>query len=513
MNCFNLIDEPWIPVRLLDGGWTNLGVKDTLLRSREITAIENPSPLVVAALYRFLLAVLYRALEGPASLEQARTIFLDGLPVAKIANYLEKWRGRFWLFHDRWPFGQIPDFEPKEWRTWTAMAAESNADNAKVLFDHVNVQNPGEISPSAAARLLLAAQTFSVSCGKSELSHTKTAPSATGVMVLPLGRNLHDTLVFALVPQNGHVFAEDLPIWERDPDSLSTLRSNPSRPINGVADRYTWRTRAIRLKPEPTGNVIHVAFASGMHFQEGEGEDPMLGYRIDREHGRLPIQFGERGLWRDFDSLLPGPQDDGNPPRVLHHAMDLASKSVGRLPRVTLVLGQANNKANQAKIEFWRMERFTLPEALAGDVDIPKELRKLLNQGEEVQSSLWSACSRYARNLIGHGDREPDRKDVRAFLDQMIPIPLYWSTLETRFHELLQAYTLDKTESEIERFWLGSVRDALRYAWEQHKSSVANGDAWTIRALMKAELPVRKELNSLDKKISNLPPLSQKEDA
>ena len=77
MSRFNLIDEKWIPVRFPDGSRDELGIRDTLLRSREIAAIEDPSPLVVAALHRFLLAVLYRALEGPTDIDQAKALVQD----------------------------------------------------------------------------------------------------------------------------------------------------------------------------------------------------------------------------------------------------------------------------------------------------------------------------------------------------------------------------------------------------------------------------------------------------
>jgi len=223
MKEFNLIDEKWIPVRLPDATRDELGIRDTLLRSGEIAAVEDPSPLVVAGLHRFLLALLYRALEGPTDIHQAKTLFETGLPVEKITSYLEKWRDRFWLFHETYPFGQIPSFTPKTWRAWTVLAAEHNADNAKVLFDHVAIEAPGTIQPGAAVRWLLATQTFSVSCGKSELSHTGTAPSATAVLVLPLGRNLMDTLLFSLIPQNREVCSADLPIWERPPESVADL--------------------------------------------------------------------------------------------------------------------------------------------------------------------------------------------------------------------------------------------------------------------------------------------------
>lgn len=149
---FNLIDEPWIPVRWLDGRHGELGIRDTLLQAERIAEIQDASPLVVAALHRFLLAVLYRALEGPTDGQQAKTWFKQGWPGGKIETYLAQWRERFWLFDPRYPFAQIPSFEPRIWRAWTVLAAEHNADNAKVLFDHVDVNRAGGIAPAQAIR-------------------------------------------------------------------------------------------------------------------------------------------------------------------------------------------------------------------------------------------------------------------------------------------------------------------------------------------------------------------------
>lgn len=168
MSRFNLIDEKWIPVRFPDGSRDELGIRDTLLRAKEITAIEDQSPLVVASLHRLLLAVLYRALEGPTDIEQAKDLFEAGLPNDKIAQYLDKWRSRFWLFDEQYPFYQVPSYEPKEkngkkqWRSWTAMVAEHNADNAKVLFDHINTGNAGTIPAKKAVQWLIACQSFAV---------------------------------------------------------------------------------------------------------------------------------------------------------------------------------------------------------------------------------------------------------------------------------------------------------------------------------------------------------------
>jgi CRISPR system Cascade subunit CasA len=492
----NLIDEAWIPVRFFDGVLAELGIRDTLLRAKDIAVIEASSPLVVAALHRFLLAVLYRALEGPADIDQAKVWFKSGLPAEKIAAYLETWRDRFWLFDEKYPFGQIPDFEPKTWRAWTALAAEHNADNAKVLFDHIDVTHPDVIPASVTIRWMLATQTFSVSAGKSELSHTGTAPSATAVMALPIGRNLEDTLLLCLVPQNRTVLIQDLPIWERNADSLAGLKSGVERAIDGLADRYTWRTRSIRLRSDDAGNVSSLAFASGVENASKDSLDPMLAYRVDRENGRLPMQFKERGLWRDFDSLLP---DDAHlAPGVIEHATALTRFARERFPRSVLVLGQANNKA---KIEYWRMERFELPEALLSHRSIRTEIRQLLSDAEETQQALWQACRRFARDILSRGEREPDGKDVGKFVEQMPASGSYWSQLEAAFHHTLQSYTLERDPDDIRCDWLKAVRVALRSAWAQHATSVSTGDAWAIRALVRAEGAIGKQLKVLNEEI------------
>lgn len=501
MSRFNLVDEKWIPVRFPNGTRDELGIRGTLLRSKEIVAIEDPSPLVVAALHRFLLAVLYRALEGPTDIDQAKALFKTGLPSGRIETYLDKWQDRFWLFDEKYPFGQIPSFEPKTWRAWTVLATEHNADNAKVLFDHVDVVAPGTITAAAAARWLLATQTFSVSAGKSELSHTGTAPSATAAMVLPLGIDLQDTLLLSLVPQNREVATADLPQWERDPESVEHLKKGIERAAGGFADRYTWRVRSIRLNANGSDDVEEIAFASGVKNLSVDQVDPMLGYRIDDQRGRVPIQFRDRGLWRDFDSILP--DESHLAPMVIEHATVLARSNRERFPRSVMVLGQANNKA---KIEYWRMERFALPAALAGKHPVRTEIRQLLKDAEDAQKSLWLSCRSFARDLLSRGEREPVGKDISGFVELMPINSWYWSTLETRFHEMLREYTMERDSDDIRCQWLKSVRDALKKAWEQHRASVSIGDAWAIRALVKAEGPVLRKLKELNDEILKLEP-------
>ena len=70
MTEFNLTREPWIPVEALDGSVFDLSTRDVLQRAHELRALADPSPLVVAALTRHLLAVLHRSYDGPRFMKE-----------------------------------------------------------------------------------------------------------------------------------------------------------------------------------------------------------------------------------------------------------------------------------------------------------------------------------------------------------------------------------------------------------------------------------------------------------
>lgn len=77
MHTFNLITQPWIPVR--EGNkLKEVSLEQALLEGRRFERIEDPSPLVTVALYRLLLAILHRALQGPENSDEAAKWFSNG---------------------------------------------------------------------------------------------------------------------------------------------------------------------------------------------------------------------------------------------------------------------------------------------------------------------------------------------------------------------------------------------------------------------------------------------------
>jgi CRISPR system Cascade subunit CasA len=512
MRKFNLIDEPWIPIRFIDGGRVSLGLKSVFREAQSIAEIEDTSPLVVAALHRLLLAILYRALAGPTDFDQAKTLFKEGWPVQRIEEYLESWRDRFWLFDDKYPFWQVAEFQSANLRAWTALAAEHNGDSSKILFDHTDIRAAGRISAAAAARWMLATQAFVLSSANSPLGYTADAPCASAILVLPQGRNIRETLSYLLVPENREVLTADLPIWEREPDSVVDISNGLRRPPTGVCDLYTWRSRTVRLANIHAPEVQDVAFAAGVRMLKDGVVDPMVAYDFNEKNGRFELQFRDRGVWRDFDALLP--DGEGLAPLVISNAVRLSRYVPDRTPIAILVLGQKRSLSAKAKIEYWRLERFSFPQSLRDDKSIKGKIKSLLREAVNTEKALKKACDDFVFQKLSHetalSERDMNEKkqkmkrSISQSSGQLLVVPTFWSILEVRFQELLHLFTPEFDYEKIRAEWLASIRRAMLDAWGLHRRTVSTGDAWGIRALVRAERHIARTLAMFEREIGKL---------
>ncbi len=499
MSEFNLLDEPWIPVRFLDGRRMELGVSDTFGRANEIAEIEDSSPLVVASLHRVLLAIMYRALEGPTDSDQATSLFRTGLPLDTVLQYLERWRHRFSLFDVANPFGQNINAHDAGQEPWTKLTAEYNGTSNKVLFDHTDAREPVGCEPAGCARWLVATMNFSVSGGRGYF----LSPEPNAIMCIPIGGSLHDTLILNLVPYpNCAIAAGDSAQWERMPDTLPPPA--PKRAANGYADLYTWPARSVLLQRERDGTVRFMCFAAGSGCERSlTSNDPMQAYRDVKDKGRLPVRMrAGNAAWRDFASLLPDPSGEGS--RTVDHAQGFAGfGSRGRV-RGLLVIGQKNDPPN-ATVDFWRMERFVLPGQLSGTRQLRLELESHLAAADHAASALWQCCRNVATHTIGRGAREPAKEDIKQFMLQMVAESVYWSCLEPLFHRMLQAYVDDRDADQIRLLWVTGICSALKDAWAQQSRAAIGADAWTIRAYALADRPFRLEMAKLTREIAQIP--------
>ncbi len=477
---FNLVHEPWLPVENSDGSLGQDSLKGVLLNAHRYARLVHSSPAVLPALHRFLLAVLYRALDGPRTTDEGVELFEQGrFPAERVGAYLKHWQDRFDLFHPERPFYQVPDSEDKVSGV-ARLAAELASGTNKLLFDHTAEADPPELTHAEIAQLLVTRQMTAIPEG----AGYSPSPAGGAAFVLPQGRNLFETLVLNLVPYFEEANEDDAPIWEQGTPKSAAVKAAKPRGARGLTERYTWLTRIVKLQePEEGKPVSALHYAAGIKFDSEGSLDPMLAYRRDDKRGLLPVSFNKyKAFWRDFHALIPHPDDpEGKKffaPQTVKHASNLYAVLERSDPLTLLISGLSNDKA---KIVLWRTEQFNVPQVLL-QPGAYAGMKRLLEYADDGGRTLYGATQRLAEKLLSVGERKPDPADVRNLASSFPASMHYWSRLETRFPELLERF---ETQTFEERFswWLGQITAVTREAWELAlKSAGENERAWRAGA-------------------------------
>lgn len=502
---FNLLDEPWIPVRTLSGEVFEINLRDALLKARDYSALAETSPPNLIALYRLLLAVLHRALtthHGQWTDRDRARWFRQGLPEVPIRAYLEEWRKRFWLFHPSEPFMQVAALASAEEtcdksKPWTQMQLEGANGNTPVLFDHAMDEAPRVITPARACCNLLGFLQFTPG-GLVKIFKTSdnAGPVANSAAVMPTGADLSETLLLGLHPFQARAEA-DRPSWECPAPNIAQLRAAPTL-ATGPNDRYTRPCRAVLLLPDEEHHVRHIRFAVGLAIQEDpNAPDPMICYRINREGKPIRVAFNEgRALWRDLPSLVPDPSHTYDiPPVILDWAANLHYFLGGS--DVPLQVLTAGLSSDQAKLLRWRAERIELPRALLTRPEAAAYLRMQIRYAEEVYADLRNVCA----EMIAQTMPDPAHKDTRTRArDILMKGPAagtFFSTAERALPKLLRQIAAGEFEgADLE--WRLALGEAARQAWNATRDSLgdspsvlrADARAWPrFRHLLKSLLP------------------------
>ncbi len=284
-EAFNLLDEPWLAVRMHDGQVRELGLLALFEQAGEISALAETSPPSLIAQYRLLLAITHRAIsqaQGRWTDAERLRWYQDGLPLSAIRDYLQRWRERFWLFHPQYPFMQVAALadEPETQAKFPGYSIRLAQFYGSEMFNQ-GVYNREPEYPAPLLRDLLGYFQFvpgGFFPGKKLKSSEKAGPLVNTAAVMPLGASLAQSLCLALHPptQTGH---EDLPAWERNTPSIAQLRGDPEV-ATGPNDRYTRQARAVLLLPDEQGRVQWIRFGAGLAL----GDDV-----------QAPGQFGQPG--------------------------------------------------------------------------------------------------------------------------------------------------------------------------------------------------------------------------
>lgn len=494
---FNLLDEPWIPVRTHAGEVIEVSLSDALLNARDYVALAETAPPNLIALYRLLLAVLHRALTSQhgqwRDADRARW-FRDGLPEAPIRTYLEHWRERFWLFHPSEPFMQVAalaeaDETRDRFKTWTQVSIAKPSPSEPAVFDHSVDTQPIPTSAVRVLRDLLGYLAFVP--GKLVQSikvSDKAGPLLSTAAVMPTGASLSETLLLGLHPFDPRR-ADDLPSWERPKATLAMLQADPTK-ASGPNDRYTRLSRAVLLAPvaDAAGAVCEVRqlrFAAGLALDEDpNAPDPMACYRINKEGKAIRISYSEgRAIWRDLPSLVPDPSKSRDiPAAILGWAANLYS-ALGQWDAPIQIL-TAGLASDQAKLLRWRTERVELPKAFLTQADAADLLRIQIRFAEEIHGRLRSLHG----DLIAQTMPDPDHKDTKtrakAILANGPAAAVFFSAVERTLPRLMQQIASGDFDA-ADRDWKATLAEAAKQSWAATRRSLGDSPA-ALRAEARA---------------------------
>ena len=494
---FNLLDEPWIPVRLLDGTIADVGLLELLRRTTDIADLACELPTQSIAIQRLVLAVAYRVATPRDTRDWVRQ-WEDGAPTVQMIEYLERWRDRFYLFGGRYPFMQVADLRTAKDSVSGLEKLIADVPNGEQFFTTRHGRALACIPPSEAARWLVHAQAYDPSgirsgaVGDSQVKGGKgypIGPSWCGHLGLVWlkGKDLDETLVLNLIPADaaGLRGVESSTEW----GACSWEAAEPENAVRGdyslldpsgtprdvsIPRLLTWHSRRIRLVGDSSG-VTGVVLAQGDKLapQEMRLYEPQSLWRYSTPQSKkfktdvyMPRKFeAGRALWRNLPGTLPTvttvqgvdkqPKQEFLPSATLsfHYQLDNALieatyPKVMRIQAVGVTYGP-----QEATFDDIYSDELTLSVAVmrVEREDLSAEIDRQVRLTEEVARDVGTLAANLARAAGESGDGAGDGARDRAK-------ELFFSAVDTDFRTWLSQVDGHESARDAGRRWERALR-------------------------------------------------------
>ena len=457
---YNLLDEPWIPVRLVDGTIADVGLLELLRRTTDIADLACELPTQSIAIQRLILAIAYRVTTPHDTRDWVRQ-WEDGAPTEQMIEYLERWRDRFYLFGGRFPFMQVADLRTAKDAVSGLEKLIADVPNGEQFFTTRHGRALACIPPSEAARWLVHAQAYDPSgirsgaVGDSQVKGGKGYPIGPAWcghlgLVWLKGKDLDETLVLNLIPASTAALrgVDSSTNWGacswEDPEPENSVRGDYSLldPAGtpkelSIPRLLTWHSRRIRLVGDSSG-VTGVVLAQGDKLapQEMRLYEPQSLWRYSTPQSKkfktdvyMPRKFeAGRALWRNLPGTLPTvitvqgvdkqPKREFLPSATLsfHYQLDNASiqtsyPKVMRIQAVGVTYGP-----QEATFEDIYSDELTLSVAVmrVEREDLSAEIDRQVRLTEEVARDVGTLAANLARAAGESGDGAGDGARDRA---------------------------------------------------------------------------------------------------
>ena len=494
---YNLLDEPWIPVRLVDGTITDVGLLELLRRTTDIADLACELPTQSIAIQRLILAIAYRVATPRDARDWARQ-WDDGAPTEQMIEYLERWRDRFYLFGGRFPFMQVADLRTAKDAVSGLEKLIADVPNGEQFFTTRHGRALACIPASEAARWLVHAQAYDPSgirsgaVGDSQVKGGKGYPIGPAWcghlgLVWLKGKDLDETLVLNLIPAStaalrgvdsstdwGACSWEDLEPENSVRGDYSLLDPAGTPKELSIPRLLTWHSRRIRLVGDLSG-VTGVVLAQGDKLapQEMRLYEPQSLWRYSTPQSKkfktdvyMPRKFeAGRALWRNLPGTLPTvttvqgvdkqPKQEFLPSATLsfHYQLDNASiqttyPKVMRIQAVGVTYGP-----QESTFEDTYSDELTLSVAVmrVEREDLSAEIDRQVRLTEEVARDVGTLAANLARAAGESGDGAGDGARDRAK-------ELFFSAVDSDFRTWLTQVDGHESARDVGRRWERTLR-------------------------------------------------------
>jgi len=441
-NCFNLIDEPWIPI--VDVGRVSL--KDIFSR-RDYRALGG-NPVQKIALTKLLLAIAQAAVT-PEDDEAWAELGAEVL-AAKCLAYLDKWHDRFWLYGER-PFLQMPAIRAASTQSFGAVFAEISTGNTTVLIQS-QVEKPLHEDDKALLIVQLMGFSFggkadnSVVLSKGYLGKTndKGKPSVDKIGSLLgtnskiggylhsflIGENIFETLWLNLITLEQisqlRIFSEGIgsPPWEQMPVGEScAVAQNLQSSLMG------------RLIPV---SKFCLLTDKNLHYSEGiayadyrtGGIDPSTTLNISGKTPSVLWVDPEKRPWRFLTALLSFLAQSGNQGFDCYQLRFCLQRAKLQVNAMGIWSGGLRVSLNSGKCYFAGSDDFVesvimLPQDILGTLWF-SNLQQEMTELDQLSKIVYSATLNFFKNQNMEGKAQAG-----------LASNLFWQLCERRFQELV----------------------------------------------------------------------------
>lgn len=326
-DSFNLIDEPWIRVRTMEGAVEDRSLRAVLTGAHQIRALAGDIPTQDVAVLRVLLAVILGATRSDHHRAEFESVTLfrrwwqaGALPMDVLDPYLARVHDRFDLLDTRQPFYQVAELTTASGKRTGLSKLIADLPAGHQFFTTRAAAATESLSLAEAARWLVHCMAFDPSgiktgaVGDERVKGGKGYPFGYPAWAGNIGPVVaHGTSLFETMMLNTPWYRsgpDDLPLWERPPVGPGVAEEHPFP--TGPADLCTWPSRRLRLfLTDDRVTDVQISNGDKLGPQNLHPFESMSAWRHSKAQSKagadvlMPVQHDpSRRIWQGLAALL-----------------------------------------------------------------------------------------------------------------------------------------------------------------------------------------------------------------